>query len=192
MTCEENQMQQIRHVRQVGLGYLMALTLALTLDGCSGAASGNRSVGSAKSESPTASSKNDKLDPCAVITQEDASSLFGKPASRDSGVPVIDPHMLGECLWSWDAETGNQLLQFRIWNGEEYYGPAPDSQPFELGQKGSIRANRFAGVDIDWVQGGKTVSVSYSTTGPGAPDPLTKIEEVKQLARKAAAELSHN
>lgn len=131
-------------------------------------------------------------DACKIVTQEDASKLFGKPAVRDEGVLVVDPNMKSECIWTWDSpDADNQLLQFRVWNGTAYYAETGDSftKPIDLGEKGHIRVHEFAGVDIEWLQGGKTISLSYSTVGKGVPDPTTKVEEVKQLAKKVEGEL---
>jgi hypothetical protein len=175
--------------RNPEVGFVTFLALVVTIAACACSGSWDKQQSGTKSQSP-ASEHLGAIDACGLITQDDASTLFGKPANRDKGTPVIDPNMLGECLWSWEAETGNQLLQFRIWQGTQYYGPTPDSQPFDLGENGYIRAHRVSGVDVEWVQEGRTISVSYSTVGPGTPDPLTRIEEIKQLARKAAAQLS--
>lgn len=131
-------------------------------------------------------------DACKIVTQEDASKLFGKPAVRDEGVPVVDPNMKSECIWTWDSpDADNQLLQFRVWNGTAYYAETGDSftKPIDLGEKGHIRVHEFAGVDVEWLQDGKTISLSYSTVGKGVPDPTTKVEEVKQLAKKVEGEL---
>ena len=176
--------------RNLGVSFVIFLALVLTITACGCSGSGDKQQSGTKSQSPPAFEHVGAIDACRLITQDDASTLFGKPANRDKGTPVIDPNLLGECLWSWEAETGNQLLQFRIWQGTQYYGSTPDSQPFDLGEKAYIRAHRVSGVDVEWVQEGRTISLSYSTVGPGTPDPLTRIEEMKQLARKAAAQLS--
>lgn len=142
---------------------------------------------------PAAGNGAATADACKLVTQEDASQLFGKPASpEESGAFVIDPNMVSECLWTWDSpEADNQLLQFRIWNGEMYYSEPSDSytQTLDIGDKGNIRVHKTAGVDIQWVQDGKTIDLSYSTVGTGVPDPTTKVEEVKALARKVEKEL---
>lgn len=182
--------KKVKNARQTRrytlMSYVGLLVVALIAVACGGTTSEGKSGADTQ---PATTRGGGKVDACALITQDDASTLFGKPASKDKGTPVIDPDMLGECLWSWETEAANQLLQFRIWKGVQYYAPTPDSQSVDLGEQGYIRAHRVSGVDIEWVQGGRTVSISYSTVGPGAPDPTSKIEEVKQLARKAAAGL---
>jgi hypothetical protein len=159
--------------------------------GC-GSNSPTSNLGQVAAEGDT-NARNVTVDACQIVTLADASTIFGEQAVEDRGTPIADPNLLGECLWTWDTETENQLIQFRIWNGEQYYGePAADSQPLNIGDKGNIRINEIAGVDIEWVQDGKTVSLSYSNIGPGLPDPSTKANDITTLARKAAAELAES
>ena len=148
------------------------------------AASDKASTSSTGSSGGSASS-----DACQIVTKEDATKLFGKTASPEEGTPVYDSKMVGECLWTWDTETDNQLLQFRIWDGEQYYSDSPNSQPIDLGDKGNIVLNEFLGVDITWLQDGKTYTLSYSTIGSSVPDATTKAEEVKSLARKVEGQV---
>ncbi len=127
---------------------------------------------------------------CNIVTEADATALFGKQAVKDEGVPVTDPNMIGECLWTWDTETSNQLLQFRIWDGEQYFGQEPSgSQSLDLGDKAYVNVGSISGVDITWVQDGKTIRLSYSSIGDNVPDPATRVEEMKQLAGKVSGQL---
>jgi len=130
-----------------------------------------------------------KPDACAIVTQADATRLFGMPASPEQGTPVTDPAMLGECLWTWDTDMDNQLLQFRIWNGAQYYSDSPGSQPVDVGEKGNIVMSDVLGVDVTWLQDGKTYQLSYSTAGSTVPDPTVKAEEVKNLAKKVEGQI---
>ena len=127
---------------------------------------------------------------CKVVTEADATSLFGKQAVEDEGAPITDPNMMGDCFWTWDTDTSNQLLQFLVWNGEQYYGQEPaGSQSLDLGDKAYMNAGSIVGVDIIWVQDGKTIQLSYSNIGDDMPDPVTKVEEMKQLAKKVSGKL---
>ncbi|MHB8860050.1 MAG: hypothetical protein ACYC6Z_11320 [Thermoleophilia bacterium] len=167
---------------------IMLLTLASGCGSESSAGGVNSSAGDqgvAGGSSKTA----DKIDACGVVTQEDAAKIFSNPATRSEGALVVDPNMLGECEWSHDADMNSQLIQFRVWNGEKYYGPSNDSKPLDVGDKGVISVNQYTGVDMQWVQDGKTVELSYFTTGPGAPEASAKTEEMKALAKQAAAKL---
>lgn len=178
-----------------GKKILALLVVILVLGVAAGCGSSNEptsNLGQVAAEGDT-NIRNVTLDACQVVTQADASAIFGETAIEDQGTPITDPNLLGECLWTWDTETANQLIQFRIWNGEQYYSePEADSQPLDIGDKGKIRVNEVAGIGIEWVQDGKTVSLSYSNIGPGLPDASTKVNDITTLARKASAELSES
>lgn len=160
--------------------------MALTAASCGGESKTGTSTpaGQSGSGGDSGSGSTLKLDACDIVTREDATKLFGMPASPEGGSPILDPKMVGECLWTWDTDTDNQLLQFYIWDGPQYYSDAPDSQPIDLGEKGNIVIADVLGVNITWLQDGKTYSLSYSTVGSAFPDPAMKLEEVKSLARK--------
>lgn len=168
------------------------LPLVLLLGSCGSTQQAQtESASSAQPAAPAGggTSGTSKVDACSLMTLQDATALFGQPASPQQGEVTVDPNMVGECLWTWDTEAGNQLLQLRIWNGAASYGELPDSQPFEIGEKGYIRAHPAAGVDVEWVQHDRTISLSYSTVGQGVPKAVTKVEEIKTLARRIASKL---
>jgi len=127
-----------------------------------------------------------QTDACQLVTEDDASALFGQPATLDSGPSAFG--MIAQCLWTWDTPTSNQLLQFQIWDQVAYDRPE-DAEALDLGEEGYVRAHPMAGVDITWVQDGRTISLSYSTLGPEAPVATSKVEEVKALARTVAGRL---
>lgn len=164
------------------MGCALALTaLALGVGACGGEG-GN--------EGGSGGSGGGSFDACAVVTQADADALFENAASKETGTPITDPNLLGECLWGWqDASANSELLQFRVWNGAEYYGTPPaDSQAYAIGDKGYVRVDSIAGIDIAWVQGSRTVNLSFSKVGT-PPDPATKLDGVKALAQKASGAL---
>jgi hypothetical protein len=43
---------------------------------------------------------------------------------------------------------------------------------------GFVTVGGLAGVDVGWVQAGKTSMLAYSTIGPSVPEASTKVEEV--------------
>ena len=132
-------------------------------------------------------------DACKIVTQEDATKLFGKPAIQMTEGTQLEASMAKSCNWTWDTDTQNQLLQFSIWNGEQYYDAnLIEAQPIDIGDKGLIRISGM--VTIQWLQNGKTINLAYSTTDltPGGreiPQASAKVEEVKQLAKKVEGEL---
>ena len=160
--------------------------------GCGGGAA---PVDESAADVPADASSEASFDACNVVTAVDATALFGVEASQDSGMPTPDPNLIGECLWSHDTETSSHLLQFRVWNGENYYGSPPDgtapegSQPTDLGDGGHVWARAGTLVDVEWIQGGKTVSLSYSTVGTDVGG-AEKVEEVKTLAAKVSEQVA--
>ncbi|WP_147275151.1 hypothetical protein [Thioalbus denitrificans] len=132
----------------------------------------------------TAGSAPDRIDLCTIVTQADASALFGNPARPQAGTPVLDQNMLGECLWTWDSGSSNQLLQARVWSGARYYRAPADARSLGFVDRGFIQVHPLGGVDVEWVQTGRTVSLSYSSVGPDVPGAANRTEAVEALARK--------
>lgn len=174
---------------------LAAMVFAIGFSACGDDSSD--SGGQQQAPAPNASDQSENTSACDIVTQSDATQLFGKPAVKDEGAMVVDPAMSGECLWSWESEEyDSQLLQVRIWNGNPglYYtetADVPGAQALDIGDRGHVTVTEGAlgGVDIEWLQDGKTVSLTYSTVGNGVPDPEDKVEELKQLAQKASDKL---
>jgi hypothetical protein len=164
------------------------VTIGISACGGSGSDAPATPPGGASTPGPTGGTA---VDACAIVTQADATALFGQPAVRQEGSKIAVPIMTGECLWTWDASAANQLLQFRIWNTERAYSRPEDefTQSLELGDRGHVRVHPQAGVDIQWVQGGKMIGLSYSKVGSAVPSPSTKTEPMKELARKIAGRL---
>jgi hypothetical protein len=131
-----------------------------------------------------------KIDACAIVTQTDAEQLFEVSATLGKPSGAVDPALIGECVWEWeDSQANSQLLQFYVWEGASYYNPSKNSTPFAIGEKGSIDVSGgLIGVDVHWLQAGKTVDLSYFTVG-SVPDANTKVDEVKALALAAATKL---
>jgi hypothetical protein len=134
-------------------------------------------------------SGGDEIDACAIVTQDIATELFGDQAIQDEGTPVLDPNLMGECIWTWDTDLSNQLLQFRVWNGEVYYSETDGAEAIDLGDKGQIRVDDLGGIDITWVQDGNTVELSYFNIGPDVPEMQSKVQEMKDLAQQVSDDL---
>lgn len=164
-----------------GRSFGFLLTLAALATGCGGDDGGGGGGGG--------TGGGGSIDACSIVTQADASALFGQPAEKDaSGSPNV-PGMAGECLWSWsDASANSHLLQFRVWNGEAYYSPGANAEPFAIGDKGAVSTDPTWGVDVTWLKGDTVGTLAYSTVG-NVPDATTKVEAVKTLALSAAAKM---
>lgn len=136
---------------------------------------------------------SEKVDACTIVTQQDAATLFGQPASTEPP-DVTGGRILGQCHWTWDTETENQLLQFYVWTGPEGYSTPSDSEPFAIGEKGNVRVVPGAGqglIDISWIQAGNTILLGYSAIGSSnVPIGQAKVDAVKALALTAAQRLA--
>lgn len=160
--------------------FVVALALCSLSTGCGGDDGGGGGGGGAAS-----------IDACAIVTQADATALFGAEAGTftSSGPATPIPGMRGECLWDYDyPDYSSQLLQFRVWD-KEYYSEPTGAEAFSIGEQGYVAKGPFESVDVGWVQGEIAGDLSYSTTGPSAPDASLKKEQVKALATAAAGKL---
>ena len=97
---------------------------------------------------------------------------------------------LNACGWDYDyPDNSSHLLQLVVYDSDIAYSQDPASTPFAIGDKGNVTVSNLSGVDVMWVQKGKTYSLSYFTTGPSAvPDDTTKAEQVKALAKTIASQ----
>ena len=129
--------------------------------------------------------------PCALLTQADATALFGKPAAPQQDGAQTPDAKLTACGWRYAyPDNSSHLLQLVVYDSDIAYSQDPAATPFAIGDKGHVLVNDLSGVDVMWVQKGKTYSLSYSTVGPSAvPDDTTKAEQVKALAKTIAARL---
>ena len=164
--------------RIIGLSVGFGLLLSL-LSACNAAEEPAPPATAAASEGP-------QSDACAIVTQQDASNLFGQPAVPDTGQTGVT--MVAQCLWTWDTDTSNQLLQFHIWDPRGYDMPE-DAEPLAIGDGGYIRKHPVSGVDIAWLQNGQLISLAYSTIGPDAPKAIDRAEQLIELARQVESGL---
>jgi hypothetical protein len=172
-------------------GLVAAAVVTASVIACGGSGGSDDRATPASSASTPRPTGAAAVDACAIVTQADATALFGQPAVRQEGSKIAVPIRTGECLWTWDASAANQLLQFRIWNTERAYSRPEDefTQSLELGDRGHVRVHPQGGIDIQWVQGGQMIGLSYSKVGSAVPSPSTKTEPMKELARKIAGRL---
>jgi hypothetical protein len=130
------------------------------------------------------------VDACALLTQADASGLFGEPATSKPTSDLV-PNQLGKCSWQWknpDAKVSEiKGVQLIVWNGPQYYSPPDGADSLQIGDHGYILAHgQFKSMNIGWVQNGKTYSLVYEhdyieiSTGATnhAPDSVDKLESL--------------
>jgi len=147
-------------------------------------------AGAATGAAPTLASTTGatQRDACALVTQEDASTIFGMPAKKQTNPGTPDPAYLGGCDWTYQApDNSNQLLQIDVWGKDSYYTEEEGAKPFAIGDKGYIAVSDLRGVDMAWVQKGQVVVLSLFSVGPSVPKATTKVEEMKALAKKVEA-----
>lgn len=163
------------------------MTLAL-VPGCGDDSSNGSNGGSAGNggSSGNGGGGGSEIDACAIVTQADANDLFGETAQQGDSSKL--PGLLGECLWEADGQMHGHLLQFAVWDGEEYYSEPADGQPLAVGEKGYIKVLDDS-VHMAWVQDDKGIVMSYSTYGTSITPAGDKEAEMRELANKASAAL---
>jgi hypothetical protein len=176
-------------VRQALL--IAMLSIAAVACGDDASADGSSDGGGAGSG---ASPQPGEIDACAIVTQQDASELFGQPAVPEQGTPVVDPALIGECLWTYEVEdeigsVSSQLLQFYVWEGEMYHSVPEPSEPFAVGQDGYLVVSDLSGVDIGWIQDGNAIALSYFSIGDNMPTHASRVEPMKALALEVSDRL---
>jgi hypothetical protein len=169
----------------------MSAVLCLACSKAGSEAGGDKSSTPNTPNSAAEPAKPRKSDPCALLTQTDATALFGKPAATYKGGAKTPDSRLNACGWDYVyPDNSSHLLQLVVYDSDIAYSQDPASTPFAIGDKGNVMVSDLSGVDVMWVQKGKTYSLSYFTVGPSAvPDDTTKAEQVKALAKTIAARL---
>jgi hypothetical protein len=145
---------------------LGALFASVVLVGC-GSDSGGNSNGTGGGGGSTPQT----IDACAIVTQAEATTLFGQDAAKEEPTAVLDENLLGQCSWTWDTATDNQLLQLFIWTDTT---PAVGRRDYDIGDEGYVR------LEVGWASGIKAV-ISRIPVGSAVPDE-TSAEAVKTLA----------
>jgi hypothetical protein len=145
--------------------------------------------------------QSDLPDACELVTVEDATGLFGTDAEEK---PDASPVGLGAACIYGTPETEDlgsvaHLLQVRAFDGEQFYGAATfddEEEIDDLGEQAFVRSGDSAltGVEVQFVQDGKTVSLNYSTVNIGV-DEADQVnatdheDEVVALARQASGRM---
>ena len=169
----------------------MSAVLCLACSKGGSQAGGDKSRASDTPNSAAEPAKPGTIGPCALLTQTDATALFGKPAATYEGGAKTPDSRLKACGWDYVyPDNSSHLLQLVVYDSDIAYFQDPAATPFAIGDKGNVMVSHLSGVDVNWVQKGKFYSLSYSTVGPLAvPEHTAKAEEVKALAKTIAARL---
>ena len=135
-------------------------------------------------------------DGCEIVTKADATDILGGTPTAKKDESAVTGQS-ASCVWNYEVgETSFRMLQFRVFDGTQYYGGAiyADQEGFEqidLGDKGFVVASPsgFRGIDVQCVSHGKTVTFNLSALGQGAELDATAKTKMMALARKVEAAL---
>jgi hypothetical protein len=172
----------MQDIRTLSIAVVLVLAPAF---GCGDDAGGDgASPSGGTGTSGSGSQGEGEIDACAIVTQADASQLFGEEATSEA---PFAPGALGACNWVYEVEdeigsVSSQLLQFYIWPTEQYHSVPADSEPLDVGQDGYLEWSETLGVDTGWIQGGRALTLSYFSVGDGMPTHASRVEPMKQLA----------
>ncbi len=169
--------------------------LAFAACGSSATSSTKGSSQPGDSELSTAKAKGNgspqkRIDVCAVITPEDAATVFAETATSQPSASA-EPLVSGLCIYSHpgDDPQVRNLLQIRVYPGEQFYGERLFPSATALsgsGDKGFIDVDpKQHTIDLQFVKNGKTGVIAY-TTGAGV-DIATRADAVKAVGKKLAA-----
>lgn len=130
------------------------------------------------------------IDACAIITQADASKIFGKEAEFESSSPLVND-VVGSCTWAPPYQEGvySQTLGLTFWRGAIHMGTGSGAEPLAIGDKGYVKTDNSGTISIviiKWLSGEIVADLQYATFGPSAPEASTKKEQLKSLAVEVA------
>lgn len=156
---------------------------------------GSGTTSSGSSSSGGSSSANTQA--CDLVTQSQATTLFGHPAQTKA--PAGAGISASQCLWGADTTPGKlgdtiYLLQVHVYNGEQFYGERIYTSAEHLdgiGDKAFV-AKQGNIETVQFVKNGKTVSIAYSVNNignAGSVDPASQKADVVALAKTAAGRM---
>jgi hypothetical protein len=179
---------------------VVLVAVFLTAAACGGGSSSKRTTSTLGSQGANAGPGSKATTAaCALITQADATKLFGhaaqsKKADNPSGAESV-------CVWAADTNPDpnsiddiSYLLQVRVYDGAQYYGEKYMKAPKSISGLGDKAFTNVQGplVQAQFVKDGKTVTMAYSINAIAA-DPKPKAsdqqDEIVALARTAASRL---
>jgi hypothetical protein len=185
-------------------GFGALLLAALTLGACGGSGKAGSETPGTQTSSATqvasAANGSGTGEACELVRQDDATKLFGHPAS-----PKVDPSGLkpadSVCLWEYKSNPGKSddviyLLQVRIYPTAAFYGVKtyPGAKPVTgLGDRAFVTEPMgLRGVMLQYVKNGKTYTFAYAINAieGDKPDPSQMPGQLEGLVREADARAS--
>ena len=144
----------------------------------------------AASASATATESSASIDACQLLTEADATALFGQPASSQEPEMAPLPDQIGVCQWGWVGAEQTQQASLKIMTspGDHYYA-IDSAQPLQLGDKSQLVIDETTlSMDIDWVQGDEFFDLHY-TASPYQAFETSKAAPLESLAREISGRL---
>ena len=149
---------------------VLLIVAAIAIGACGGGSSKDASSNSnsnSNSSSNGGGKKTDSSAACKVVTQADATKLFGVEAKEgDNASPGNESSV---CIWQADDDADHgYLLQVRVYDDVFHYGEDfmdGAEKVAGLGDKAFVSAkDTIAGTDVQFVKDGKTFAVNYGIT----------------------------
>jgi|GEM_PF-4409976 hypothetical protein len=173
------------------VGVVVGVGMAVVLAACGSSATPKSDSQASTTSKPSGSASTSK-DLCTVITADDAATVFGESAQIKTS-PSAEPLVSGLCLYHHEGDdfTVRNLLQIRIYPGEQFYGEKlfPKKKSLSgIGDKAFEDVNATTHkVEIQFVKDGKTGTINY-TTGASA-DIESRVPALVAVAKKLAASM---
>jgi hypothetical protein len=178
---------------------VVVVVATLALAACGGSskqsAAGKSPSGTTAPASNSGGSSNAAA--CSLVTQADATKLFGHPAQQSQSDNPSSA--ASSCIWKADTNPDpnaindiGYLLQVRVYNGEQYYGEKYTTKPTHLNGIGDQAFTNVQGpiLQVEFTKHGQTVTMAYSIEAIEAnpkPKPEDQQDAVVAMARTAAS-----
>jgi len=177
---------------------LVALVCAGTIALVACSSGGSKSAGRRVSAQPASSGKGG-AQACSIVSQADASTLFGHPAGEipdaSGGIGASST-----CIWKSDTDAGSTtknvsyLLQVRVFPDTIHYSDQIAQTATKLDDVGDKAYVQSLGVieTVTLVHKGQTVTIAYSINGFGGSvhtEARSQRTELVALAKQAAGRM---
>jgi hypothetical protein len=156
------------------------------------AACGGGDDGGGEQAKPPTTDESQAEGPCALLTAEEVSDLFGTQA--EVAPPAGDGQSANSCLWEATTEDDDlptrYQLQLSVYQGDAQLDPrsyGEESEPVDgLGDEGFVVANGTLGTTAGYRDGDRTVIMTYAIVGgEDAPTSSESADDVVDLLRAA-------
>jgi len=182
-------------------GALLAiLVTAAACGGSSNKASNSASAGGTNrgNSKSTSGSSSASVAACKLVTQSDATALFGHPAAQTTDASAGNGLDQSSCIWKADTAPGtangqDYLLQIRTYNQSAFFSPnaIPGSQSVSGVGDAAYTYGEGDLYTIVFKKGGEVVHIAYSIHDftNGGMNAKSQAAQLKSVAQAAAGRL---